>query len=75
MMFELTTKEAETIVKSIETEIQFVCKSIAERQFLKKQEKRLVEYLEKMDKEDKTTIKKLEYLQNKIKKEIEENGK
>ena len=69
MKIEFNENEVEILVKSIDTEMQYLCRSILARQNLKGEIEEINEYYERLDKEDREYLKQLEKLQEKIKKE------
>jgi len=66
---EFNENEVEILVKSIDTEMQIVCRSILTRQNLKGEIEEINEYYERLEKKDREYLKQLEKLQEKIKKE------
>lgn len=69
MKIEFNENEVEILVKSIDTEMQIVCRSILTRQNLKGEIEEINEYYERLEKKDREYLKQLEKLQEKIKKE------
>lgn len=66
MNINLTKKDIKNIIKSTDTEMQWLCKAITIRQKLKGKDEEMDKHYEKLDKEDKEYLEELKQLQEKL---------
>ena len=66
-MIKLTKLEIKMILKSICTEMGFICQNISKREMSKNTNATYNEYLDNLTKEDKKYLEELEILENKLK--------